>query len=257
MLRLQAHSSNWLECARAHLELYHCGRAQSAETAEEEAARRDEEASSMVENDSPASLLVGSLDWEKDLSCAVLYACLASYDYDTKELLTRCTALPDLARMPPMLSLAQQWVAPQLMAWPLKDAVDASLPQHTEIVTQHPLLTAKVSDEPADGTAEHRIALLRTRVNERNVSVLSNTHRTITLDTLALLLGVTKDEAEICVCAVVAAGQLEARINARTGVVHMGPRDDLRATRARWTRAQSELLELVENTAQMVLNARA
>ncbi|KAL8274112.1 hypothetical protein Esti_001954 [Eimeria stiedai] len=182
---------------------------------------------------------------KQSLECFVLFMVLAPYDSEARELISK-TLRDGRGGMIRLLfvcrSLLKDLSGVELLSWPLPYDVDL----HNHLV---------FGEEKFQGGAQ-RWTLLRKRVIQHNMRVLSVHYSMIELQRVASLLGITEDEAEAELCELASADALDAKIDRPARNVAFGkPKTDLLILEE-WSSSLSKLLDKVDLCCHMIQKER-
>jgi 26S proteasome regulatory subunit N5 len=170
------------------------------------------------------------------LSHAVLFLCLAPHSETQTGLLRAAKANRHVAdELPALAALATAFTTPEIIAWPLPEAVRGAL-------EAHPVFAAR--PEWAE--------LLQQRAVQHSLRVVARSYSRVRLGRLAELLALPVARVEAELSELVAGGALYARIDRPAGVVSFErprPAADIAST---WAADVDTLLALVERTTHLI-----
>ncbi|CDJ46256.1 26S proteasome non-ATPase regulatory subunit, putative [Eimeria brunetti] len=173
-----------------------------------------------------------------------IFMVLAPYDANAKELIAKTLKEEGkkLQQVPTFEQLLKDLSGVELLSWPLP--YDAELREH-----------AAFGDRKYAG-GEGRWNLLRKRVIQHNLRVLSENYSVIELQRVASLLGIAEEEAEKELSELASAGVLDAKIDRPARTVAFGkPKTDL-AVLDEWSSSLSKLLDKVDLCCHMIQKER-
>ena len=180
--------------------------------------------------------------WQDALAHAAIYLLLAPFDNEMSDMLHRIKAekrLDDLASCKRAYTL---FTTTELCAWPLPFEAEWQA---------HPVFTVAASAGVlADGAA--RWALLRTRVVQHNIRVISAYYARITTPRLAELLGLDEATAEEYLSEVVSSKQLVAKIDRPAQIITFAKAPTPATTLNAWAADVQKLLTLVDESCHMI-----
>lgn len=178
------------------------------------------------------------------LECFVLFMALAPHDAEAKELISKTLKQESkkLQQLPIFECLLKDLVGMELLSWPLP--YDAELHSH-----------AVFGEEKFQGGSQ-RWTLLRKRVIQHNLRVLSEHYSVIELQRVASLLGITEEEAETELSELASADAVDAKIDRPERNVAFGkPKTDLLVL-DEWSSSLSKLLDKVDLCCHMIQKER-
>mmetsp|Transcript_10939 Transcript_10939/g.12503 ORF Transcript_10939/g.12503 Transcript_10939/m.12503 type:complete len:478 (-) Transcript_10939:1149-2582(-) len=226
LIEYYSHEKNPLELARAHLAIYKTPK---------------------IKNDDKA--------WPEHLQSTVIFLCAAAYDNHQIDLVHNLLLDSNLDQMPAYKRVLSHFVTDELAQWPL--------PQHAELV-QHPLLqegeaASKAGKDNMMETDSTNLIwvynMLRDRVIEHDIRVVSKYYTRIHTERLAEMLQLTEKKTEEYVSNMVTtrtSERLTAKIDRPDGIISFEPRKDPDEILTEWTDNISELLSLVEKTTHLI-----
>merc|ERR1719329_476831 len=143
-----------------------------------------------------------------------------------------------LDKLPAFKSLVKIFIRQEIVAWPL--ASDAELREHDAF-----------KDLPHEGGAA-RFEMLRKRVVQHNIKVVSEYYEAIHMKRLCELIGLGERETETELSELVCSKFVCAKIDRPAGVVKFGPRQTYTDRLNDWSGSISKILDLVENTCHLI-----
>eukprot|EP00918_Siedleckia_nematoides_P038671 GHVU01084111.1.p1 GENE.GHVU01084111.1~~GHVU01084111.1.p1 ORF type:complete len:277 (-),score=74.52 GHVU01084111.1:112-942(-) len=182
--------------------------------------------------------------WKDALMNYVLYLVLSPIDNERKDMLYRVMEFEKkkLSQIPDLYNLVEACLTAAVTPWPsalfeaLKDAP--------------PFL-----ESPFPG-GEERWQLLRKRVVEHNIQVVSSYYSRVSMTRLREILGLDAAEAEKIVCELVSAKLLFAKIDRPTGVVRFGSKKETSDVLNKWSMGLAKALSMVEESRHLVAKER-
>mmetsp|Transcript_52543 Transcript_52543/g.104313 ORF Transcript_52543/g.104313 Transcript_52543/m.104313 type:complete len:464 (+) Transcript_52543:63-1454(+) len=181
--------------------------------------------------------------WKHCLSCAVLFLVLAPRTPAQSDMLQRVALDEKLEKLPDWFQTAKLFTTHEIVAFPLasQEVVEAKLKT---------VLAAYAQPEP-DSFAHWRLAT-HERTTQHNLRVAAKYYKRIRLSRLAVLLGLSPDECEKQLSALVPEGALFAKVDRPAGIVVFAPKVSAEETLSEWSSDLGQLLGLVERTCHLI-----
>lgn len=178
--------------------------------------------------------------WRQVLSAHALYLVLAQYDNEQLDMLHRLDTLEAkrLDKVPVIKDLIKVFLRREIAKWPL--AHDAEI--HSNPVFQ---------DSPHDGAAV-RWSMLKKRIVQHNIKVISEYYEQIHTPRFCELIGLDDKEAEVELSELVCSKFVHARIDRPAGTIKFGQRQTYTDRLNDWSGSITKMLDLVENTCHLI-----
>lgn len=178
--------------------------------------------------------------WKPYLSAHAAYLTLAMFDNEQADLLHRLDTfeVKKLEKMPVFQQLVKTFIRKELASWPL--ANDTELRAH-----------AVFQNSPHDG-GEARYELLRKRVVQHNILVVSQYYDQIHTARLCELLNLGQKETEAELSELVCGKFVHAKIDRPAGKIKFGQKQNYTERLNDWSGSISKMLDLVENTCHLI-----
>lgn len=178
--------------------------------------------------------------WKPALTAHAVYLCLAMFDNEQSDMLLKLDGMETkkLDKTPVFQQLLKTMIRKELSAWPL--ASDAELKAH-----------AVFTDSPHEGGAA-RYELLRKRIVQHNIKVVSEYYDEINTPRLCELLGLSDKETEAELSELVCAKFVHAKIDRPAGTIKFGQKQTYTDRLDNWSGSLSTMLDLVENTCHLI-----
>ncbi|CAD7958450.1 unnamed protein product [Amoebophrya sp. A25] len=189
--------------------------------------------------------------WEPILSNLLIYVLLATRSTEQTEMMAKLmkeVPRKKLEAVEKLQSLVKDFQTDKLLAWPLP--CDAELKQHP--VFKKPAATATTKS----GTVADLMALLRKRVIQHNLRVVSLYYVRVETTRLMALLGLTQNELEEELSELVIAKSIFARIDRPKGVIRFGDEPSAEAKLNTWSSCVDTVLDLVKDTGHLIQKER-
>mmetsp|Transcript_34941 Transcript_34941/g.43174 ORF Transcript_34941/g.43174 Transcript_34941/m.43174 type:complete len:478 (-) Transcript_34941:235-1668(-) len=226
LIEYYTHMKDPLELARAHLAIYKTPKIQ-----------KDEEA------------------WSEQLKSCIIFLCASAYDNHQIDLVHNVLLDPNVKQIPAYQRMLKHFVTNELAQWPL--------PDHDEISKHSLLKEGETASKMKKGDrmevdAEEVVwvyNMLRDRVIEHDIRVVSKYYTRIHTERLAEMLQLTENQTEEYVSNMVTATtsqRLTAKIDRPDGIISFEARKDPDENLTEWTDNISELLSLVEKTCHLI-----
>jgi len=178
--------------------------------------------------------------WKDALTAHVIYLTLAMYDNEQDDMLHRIYNMEakKLDKVPAFKQLIKIFTKKEIAPWPLSIEAD---------IRSHPVF----QDTPYEG-AEERWKLLRKRVVQHNIKVVSDYYDEIHTVRLCELIGLDDKEAEAELSELVCSKFVAAKIDRPGGFIKFGTKQTYTDRLNEWSGSISTMLDLVENTCHLI-----
>jgi len=178
--------------------------------------------------------------WKEALTGHCVYLILAPFDNEQADMLHKVNTVQakKMAKVPAFESLVKIFIRQEIVAWPM--ASDAELRTHDAF-----------KDLPHEGGAA-RFEMLRKRVVQHNIKVVSEYYEQIHMKRLCELIGLGAKETETELSELVCSKFISAKIDRPAGVVKFGQRQTYTDRLNDWSSNISKMLDLVENTSHLI-----
>jgi 26S proteasome regulatory subunit N5 len=178
--------------------------------------------------------------WKPILTSHVIYLALSSYDNEQADMLYKLDTMEaqKLDKEPVFKQLVKTFIRKELVTWPLAQA--AELQAH-----------AAFQESPHEGGAA-RWDMLRKRVMQKNIKVVSEYYDQIHTKRLCELIGMDDKETEAELSELVCSKFVHAKIDRPAGTIKFGQKTNYTDTLNDWSGNISKMLDLVENTCQLI-----
>lgn len=178
--------------------------------------------------------------WKAALTAHALYLILASYDNEQDDMLHRIDSLEakQLDKVPVFQRIVKTFIRRELAAWPLADEAE---------IRAHPVF----QESPHEG-AEARWAMLKRRVVQHNIKVISEYYEQIHSSRLCELIGLNEREAEAELSELVCSKFVFAKIDRPAGTIKFGQKQTYTDRLNNWSDGITKMLDLVENTCHLI-----
>jgi len=188
-----------------------------------------------------------NMKMKEALRNVIAYIILSPYDNEQADLLARIAQEPKLEEIVTFKQLIKNFTTNELIHWVrLKELYETELCNGS-------------AENPATGvfdrTTEHgqkRWDDLKKRVVEHNLRVMEKYYTRITMDRMAQLLDLTKEEAEEYLSNLVTSKTVFAKIDRPAGIVVFRPPKDASDTLNVWSHDISELMGLLNKTTHLI-----
>lgn len=150
------------------------------------------------------------------------------------ELLKRFQDDPRLEDLPTLKSIVDKFNELQLLPWPEFEAEYKSL-------ASHPIMSAPGAWD-----------VLKTRVNEHNLKVISTYYTKITTKRLASLIYLDLEATEEFLCDLINQKQVAAKIDRVAGIITFAKRQDVAEVNNAWRNGIGQVLQLLGTTSHLV-----
>jgi 26S proteasome regulatory subunit N5 len=178
--------------------------------------------------------------WKPILTAHVLYLALSMFDNEQADMLLKLEKMEGkkLEKVPVFHQLVKIFNRQELTRWPLPDEKD---------LKAHVVFT----DSPHEGGAD-RWVLLRKRLNQHNIKVVSRYYDQIKTARLNELLGLDDKETETELSEMVCGKFVSAKIDRPAGTIKFGQKVNYTDTLNDWGGSISKMLDMVENTCHLI-----
>merc|ERR1712186_311987 len=174
------------------------------------------------------------------LTACVLYLVLAQYDNEQDDMLKKMDLIEvkKLEKVPIFQSLVKIFIRREIAAWPL--AFEAEL-------RSHPVF----QDTPHEG-ATARWDMLKKRVVQHNIKVISEYYDKINMKRLCELIGLPDKEAEAELSELVCSKFVFAKIDRPARTIKFGQKETYTDRLNVWSDSITQLLDRVENSCHLI-----
>lgn len=178
--------------------------------------------------------------WKAALTAHVAYLTLAMFDNEQKDMLHRLDEFEakKLDKVPAFKQLVKLFLRKELTPWPLENDVE---------IHSHPVF----QDTPHKG-ADARWTMLKKRVVQHNIKVVSEYYEQIHTKRLCELIGLSDKEAEAELSELVCSKFVHAKIDRPAGTIKFGQKQTYSDRLNEWSGSISKVLDLVENTCHLI-----
>lgn len=178
--------------------------------------------------------------WKPILTAHVLYLTLSMFDNEQADMLLKLEKMEGkkLEKVPVFHQLVKIFNRQELASWPLPDEKD---------LKAHVVFT----DSPHEGGAD-RWELLRKRLNQHNIKVVSRYYDQIKTARLCELLGLDDKQTETELSEMVCGKFVHAKIDRPAGTIKFGQKVNYTDTLNDWGGSISKMLDMVENTCHLI-----
>lgn len=178
--------------------------------------------------------------WKPALTACAVYLVLAQYDNEQDDMLKKMDLIEvkKLEKVPVFQSLVKIFIRNEIAAWPL--ATEAEL-------RSHPVF----QDTPHEGAAA-RWDMLKKRVVQHNIKVISEYYDKINMKRLCELIGLPDKEAEAELSELVCSKFIYAKIDRPAGEIKFGQKQTYTDRLNDWSTNITKMLDLVENTCHLI-----
>jgi len=187
-----------------------------------------------------ASVKADEAKWKEALTGHALYLTLAMYDNEQEDMLNKLDTLEakKLDKVPAFKQLIKIFLRKEIAAWPLE--FEADMKAHSAF-----------QDTPHEGAAE-RWELLRKRVVQHNIKVITEYYEQIHMKRLCELIGLTEKEAEKELSELVCSKFIHAKMDRPAGTIKFGQKQTYTDRLNDWSNGISKMLDLVENSCHLI-----
>merc|ERR1712217_211474 len=178
--------------------------------------------------------------WQDALTSHVLYLTLAQYDNEQDDMLNKILTVESkkLDKVPVFKDLIKIFLRKEIAACPLKN--EADFKAHLTF-----------QEKPYEGGAE-RWDVLKKRVVQHNIKVVSESYDQINTKRLCELLGLSDKETEKELSELVCSKFIHAKIDRPGGTVRFGLKPTYTDRLNDWSDNITKMLDLVENTCHLI-----
>jgi len=187
-----------------------------------------------------ASVKADEAKWKEALTAHTLYLTLAQYDNEQEDMLNKLDTLEakKLDKVPAFKKLIKIFLRKEIAAWPLEDEAEFKA---------HPVF----QESPHEGAAE-RWELLRKRIVQHNIKVITEYYEQINMKRLCELIGLTEKEAEAELSELVCSKFIYAKMDRPAGTIKFGQKQTYTDRLNDWSSSISKMLDLVENSCHLI-----
>lgn len=178
--------------------------------------------------------------WKEALQNIILYAILAPFNNEQSDLLNRISHDKKLEDLPLFKTFLKYFLTPEIIEW---SVIEAKFKDAILSVKCHGIKNV---------SRESQWKVVRDRVIEHNIRVISKYYARIRMDRLSVLLSLTPREAEEYLSKLVVNKTIFGRINRPAGVVSFTPKKDPSEVLNEWTSSTNALLSLVEKSIHLI-----
>jgi len=174
------------------------------------------------------------------LTAHTLYLTLAMFDNEQSDMLNKLmtTQAKNLDKVPAFKNLIKIFLRKELAPWPLADEAE---------IRSHPVF----QDTPHEGAAA-RWTMLKKRLVQHNIKVISEYYNQIHSSRLCELLGLSDKEAEAELSELVCSKFVYAKIDRPAGRITFGQKQTYIDRLNDWSSSIGTMLDLVENTCHLI-----
>jgi len=178
--------------------------------------------------------------WKPALTSHTVYLVLSMYDNEQADMMNKLDLMEakKLDKVPVCKELLKTFIKKELTPWPFTNEGD--LKAHIAF-----------QDAPHEGGAA-RWELLRKRVNQHNIKVVSEYYDQIKTSRLCELLNLSDKETETELSELVCSKFLYAKIDRPAGTIKFGEKQTYTDRLNDWSGSISKMLDLVENTCHLI-----
>jgi len=178
--------------------------------------------------------------WKAALTHHCVYLALAMFDNEQSDMLHKLDQMETkkLEKVPVFQSLVKTFIRKELCKWPLQGESD---------LKSHPVF----AETPYEG-GKDRWDILRKRVMQHNIKVVSEYYDQIHTARLCELLGMDDKETEEILSELVCNKFVHAKIDRPAGTIKFGQKQNYTDRLNDWSDSISKMLDLVENTCHLI-----
>jgi len=178
--------------------------------------------------------------WKPALIAHAAFLILAPYDNEQEDMLNKLDLLErkKLDKVPVMQDLIKIFLRKEIAAWPLANEAE---------VKSYPVF----QDAPHEGGAK-RWEMLRKRVVQHNIKVISEYYEQIHTSRLCELLGLSDKETEAELSELVCSKFVSAKIDRPAGKIKFGGKVTYTDRLNDWSDGITKMLDLVENSCHLI-----
>eukprot|EP00933_Yihiella_yeosuensis_P062876 TRINITY_DN65899_c0_g1_i1.p1 TRINITY_DN65899_c0_g1~~TRINITY_DN65899_c0_g1_i1.p1 ORF type:complete len:459 (-),score=140.14 TRINITY_DN65899_c0_g1_i1:141-1517(-) len=187
-----------------------------------------------------ASTQADEAKWKEAITAYSLYLTLSEYNNEQDDMLKRLDTLESkkLDKVPVFKQLVKIFLKKEIASWPLADEA---------AVKAHPVF----QESPHEGGAD-RWTMLKKRVVQHNIKVVSEYYDQIHTKRLCELIGLSEDETEAELSELVCSKFVFARIDRPAGQIKFGNKKTYTDHLNKWSDSITNMLDLVENTCHLI-----
>lgn len=178
--------------------------------------------------------------WMEALSAHAIYLVLSPYDSEQQDMLHRLNTIQGkkMEKVPVFKNLVKIFLKKEIAAWPLAD--EAEIKKHSVF-----------QESPHEGAAD-RWSLLKKRIVQHNIKVISEYYEQIHTKKLCELIGLGDKETEEELSELVCSKFVHARIDRPAGTIKFGKKQTYTDRLNNWSDNITKMLDLVENTSHLI-----
>jgi len=178
--------------------------------------------------------------WKEALTAHAIYLVLSPYDSEQHDMLHRLMSFEGkkMEKVSVFKNLVKIFLKKEIVAWPLAD--EAEIKKHSVF-----------QESPHEGAAD-RWSLLKKRVVQHNIKVISEYYEQIHTKRLCELVGLGDKETEEELSELVCAKFVYARIDRPAGTIKFGKKQTYTDRLNSWSDNITKMLDLVENTSHLI-----
>lgn len=187
-----------------------------------------------------ASVQAEESKWKPVLTAYALYLVLAHYDNEQEDLLLKVDSMEakKLDKVPIYQNIVKLFLRKEIAAWPLANEAE---------IKTHPVF----QDTPHEG-GEARFEVLRKRIVQHNLKVVSEYYEQIHTSRLCELLKLDEKECEAQLSELVCSKFVFAKIDRPAGTIKFGKPQTYTDRLNDWSNSISKMLDLVENSCHLI-----
>lgn len=178
------------------------------------------------------------MQWKEALQSTVVFLALSSYSMEQQNMLQRINTDPNLEKLAACENTIQSLLTKEIVAYPLPD--------------QKELESTDAFVGGGDDLTTYWKETMRTRIIQHNIRVASTYYQQIHGSRLAQILGLTGQELEKEISAMVSNGEVYAKIDRPSDVVRFKQQKGAEAVLSDWASDISTLLNLVDSTSNLI-----
>ncbi|BFU20180.1 proteasome regulatory subunit, putative [Entamoeba histolytica HM-1:IMSS-B] len=227
MIQYNIHENNYIENCRMMLMIYDTLKSLSSELkmeiSENKFLRKQEYC----------------LDSSLALKLSVIFLICADFIPEKKDLLVRLKSIRELENFPPYQTAVQMFLT--------EEVIDSNkwIPVYVQLYNSECLSHLNIS---SDEISNH----LKLQITQHNIRMIAKYYHDITLSRFSQLLGISLEELEKQICALVNLKQIYAKINRPKGIVSFVKSKDPKEVLDIWTEDIKQLLTLVNDTCFLI-----
>mmetsp|Transcript_6489 Transcript_6489/g.8394 ORF Transcript_6489/g.8394 Transcript_6489/m.8394 type:complete len:459 (+) Transcript_6489:31-1407(+) len=180
--------------------------------------------------------------WRYYLKGTVLFLCLANHSPEQSDMIHRVAIDEKLSKLPEWLATIKLFTTSEIISFPLmsQDMVETQL----KMILSDNTVQSDVFD--------HWRLMTHTRTTQHNLRVAAKYYKQIRIARLSELLGLSAEETEVQLSALVSEGEILAKMDRPAGIVRFAPKVSAEETLTEWASDIGELLSLVERTCHLI-----